>query len=142
MSTIPDKINGVDLEFASDVDRDISDNLLDALKSAISNEINGYELKTLWISSAKDHHQCPSRHVSGNAVDVSRVNGMKLGVHYPNDSVVKNIVDGLQERYESSPKRRENFGPHFKKKEGVDKEVPGHEAVSYTHLTLPTIYSV
>jgi len=119
-------MNGVSLEFAEGVDREISDELLTAMTAAISSEINGCEVKTIWISSANDKHTCPSRHVSGNAVDMSRINGKKMSIHYPNDSVIKKIVDGLQDNYEMSPKRRENYGPHFKMKEGKDKEIPGH----------------
>ncbi len=39
---------------------------------------------------------------------------------------VKAIVDAMQTEFETYLHRRENFGPLFKKKLGIDHPVPGH----------------
>ena len=126
MVDIPPSINGVSVHFADGVDKSVTNTLLSAMKHSIQNNYDGHDLETIWISSAKDSHNCPSRHVSGNGVDISRINGLKIGLHYETDSSVKRIVDGLQNRYETAPSRRENYGPSIKKKEGVDNPVSGH----------------
>jgi len=77
----------------------------------------GRELRRVWISSARDSHSEPSRHVTGQAIDISRVNG-KYVHQYLKDAEIRAFVDALQARFESFNARRENFGPCFLKKEG------------------------
>lgn len=127
LPNIPNKITGVSMTFAAGVDRNIAQNLLDAMQHTISsNAVPGETIETLWVSSAKDSHKCPSRHVSGLAVDISRVNGKRISTHYNSDVSIKAIVDGLQSLFESAPNRRENYGPTVQKKLGKDISVGGH----------------
>jgi hypothetical protein len=127
MPQMPSVIGGVQMEFAPGVVNDISSEMLAALSQTIStNAVAGQTIEKLWVSSAKDSHTCPSRHVSGNAVDISRVNGKFVSTSYGPDASVKAIVDGLQLRFENASNRRENFGPTIKKKEGVDYDPGGH----------------
>lgn len=127
MPDIPDTIGGVTIEFAPSVGRGIAKNLLDAMTATIkSDAVEGETITKLWVSSAKDSHDCPSRHVTGLAVDISRVNGQRIGVCYSTDASVKKIVDGLQTRFELASNRRENFGPTIQKKLGQDHPVSGH----------------
>lgn len=128
MARIPDTINGVVIECAPTVNRDITSEMLAAMNAAIGKEaVQGHAIERLWISSARDSHSCPSRHVTGNGVDISRINGKHISVHYDSDRAVKAIVDGLQMRFEDAPARRENFGPTIQKKLGQDHPVPGHK---------------
>ncbi len=127
LPNIPSKISGVSMTFAAGVDRNIAQNLLDAMQHTISSTaVPGEKIDALWVSSAKDSHKCPSRHVSGLAVDISRVNGKRISTHYGSDESVKAIVDGLQSLFESAPNRRENYGPTIQKKLGKDNIVGGH----------------
>lgn len=127
MPNIPTQIGGVTMEFDPGVNKDVSQNLLNAMSHAISaNVVSGHTIEKLWVSSAKDSHSCPSRHVSGLAVDISRVNGKKISLHYSTDPSVKAIVDGLQSKFESAAGRRENYGPTIKKKLGQNNNVGGH----------------
>ena len=128
MPDIPSKIDGVTLEFAASVNKSITDELYAAMTGTITtNAVAGQVIEKLWISSARDSHNCPSRHVTGNGIDISRVNGKHISVHYTSDASIKAIVDGLQTKFESAPKRRENFGPTIKKKLGKDHAVTGHK---------------
>lgn len=128
LPTIPDDINGVTMEFAKTVNKQVTDEMLEAMKATISSDaVSGEKIKKLWVSSAKDSHKCPSRHVTGNGVDISRVNGKFIVSSYDSDSSIKKIVDGLQNKFEDAPKRRENFGPTIKKKNGKDHSVSGHK---------------
>ncbi len=128
MPKIPNKIGGVTMEFASSVTNEVTQDMLDALTATISTSaVSGETIEKLWISSAKDSHKCPSRHVTGNGVDISRVNGKYISSDYETDASVKSIVDGLQTSFENAPKRRENFGPSIKKKLGKDHAVSGHK---------------
>ena len=128
MVQIPDNIGGVVMEFASGVNRDVTQDLVDALEATISTDVvNGESISKLWVSSAKDRHKCPSRHVTGNGIDISRVNDKHISLHYNNDDSVKSIVDGLQHKFEKAPKRRENFGPTVQLKEGRSYPTPDHD---------------
>ncbi|WP_298295876.1 hypothetical protein [uncultured Litoreibacter sp.] len=127
MPNIPNQFSEVTMEFAPGVNKEVSQNMLTALNETISkNAVAGQTIEKLWVSSAKDSHSCPSRHVSGLAVDISRVNGKKIGEHYVSDAAIRAIVDGLQAKFEMASNRRENFGPTIKKKLGQNHDVSGH----------------
>lgn len=128
MSETPNVMNGVRIEFASDVVRDATPTLINGLLHSIHpNVAVGHRLSEVWISSIRDKHSCPSRHVTGNAADISRINGKRIGVHYDSDSEVRAIVDALQNRFETfTPSRRENYGPTIKLKEGKTFDPGAH----------------
>lgn len=62
----------------------------------------------------------------GKAIDISRINGMRMSAHYPSDPAVKQITDALQFAFEEWDGRRENFGPLLKRKHGKNHPVAGH----------------
>ncbi len=129
MPTIPGNINGVLIEFSPNVNKNVDQKIIDALKHVLSTNVaSGHVLTKVYISSANDQHTFPSRHVqgAGKAVDISRINGMKMSVFYPSNTSVKAITDTLQNKFESYLHRRENFGPLFKKKLGNVHSVTGH----------------
>lgn len=99
------------------------------MKKVVKTDIApGHALTKIYISSANDQHQLPSRHVQGNgkAIDISRINNMKMSLLYPFDPTVKAIVNAMQSKFETYIHKRENFGPSFKKKLGNNHPVPGH----------------
>ncbi|WP_370261606.1 hypothetical protein [Limnobacter sp.] len=129
-------ILGSNLE-AAQVGGEIHPNLLDFLLQTIrANLIDGPTLTSIYISSLKDQHNFPSRHMQGlgKAVDISRINGMRMSTHYPNDPAVKLISDAIQLAFESWGGRRENFGPLFKRKHGKPHPVAGH--TDHIHLSV------
>ena len=129
MPNIPNNINGVIVEFSPAVNKNVDQKIIDALEKVVKPNIaQGHVLTKIYISSANDQHQFPSRHVQGNgkAVDISRINNMKMSLFYPSNSAVKAIVDAMQSEFEQYIHRRENFGPSFKKKLGNKHPVPGH----------------
>ena len=129
MPTIPNTINGVTVDFSTAVNKSVDQKIIDALNAVVKPAIaTGYTLNKIYISSANDQHQSPSRHVlgSGKAVDISRVNGNKLSLSYPSNTTVKAIVDAMQTEFENYANRRENFGPFMKKKLGSNHSVSGH----------------
>jgi hypothetical protein len=44
------------------------------------------------------------------AVDISRVNGVKIGLRHSSDPFLNAIVEAIQTHFETYPHRRENFG--------------------------------
>jgi len=129
MPDISGTINGVAVEFSPSVNKSVDQKIIDALKLVIrKNIVKGKTLSKIYISSANDQHKLPSRHVqgTGKAVDVSRVNGMRMSEFYKTDSTVKAITNAIQNEFEKYPHRRENFGPYFKKKLGKPAQVSGH----------------
>ncbi len=136
MPDIPETLNNhVTVEFASTVVKDVAQSMIDGLKHCIEKDVATDQVLTkVYISSAKDSHSSPSRHVVGKAVDISRINGKKLSVHYETDAAVKAIVNAIQEKFESYTGRRENFGPHMKKKSGNPWTVSGHG--DHIHLSV------
>jgi len=129
MPVIQNSINNVQVKFSSSVNNNVDQRIIEALKKVVKNNIApGYALNEIFISSANDQHQSPSRHVQGNgkAIDISRINAMKMSVFYPNNAAVKAIVEAMQLEFENYVHRRENYGPYLKKKHGNDQAVPGH----------------
>jgi hypothetical protein len=126
---IPATINGVTVDFGPQVNPDVDHRIVEALRVAIRRDVApGQSLDRIYVSSANDQHQPPSRHMqgAGKAVDISRINGQKMILAYPGDASVKAIVDAIQTELESYAHRRENFGPAMKKKLGADYAIGGH----------------
>jgi hypothetical protein len=135
MASIPAIINGVTVEFASTAVNNVTTQVVDALKQCIkSNLVPPHTLSKIYISSAADSHTAPSRHVQHKAVDISRLNGIKIAVGYPSNPFIKAAVDAIQTAFEAYPHRRENFGPHLKKKLGMPWTVAGHG--DHIHLSV------
>ena len=135
MPTIASTINGVTVEFAGSVKKDVDQRMIDGLKHCIDTKIaSGHTLKKIYISSAYDSHKLPSRHMQQKAVDISRINGTKIVLGYPKKGEVTAIVDAIQTTFESYKHRRENYGPLFKKKLGKKHTVAGHK--DHIHLSV------
>lgn len=135
MAQIPSLINGVTVEFAAGAVNDVDPRLVDALTLCIKPQIAaGHTLSRIYVSSAFDSHRLPSRHMQHKAVDISRINGTKIAIGYPQGGAVKAIVDAIQDAFEASAHRRENFGPHLKKKLGQPFSVGGHG--DHIHLSV------
>ncbi len=135
MAQIPCNINSVTIEFSSTVGNNVIESLVEGLKHCIKAQIAcGHTLTKIYISSAFDSHESPSRHMQHKAVDISRINGTKIVIGYPDDGSIKAIVDAIQDEFESYDGRRENFGPHFKKKNGSNWTVGGH--ADHIHLSV------
>lgn len=127
MASIPVSINGVSIRFGAGVNREVHHALIVALKHTIKPDVApGYSLRALYVSSASDSHKMPSRHAQSKAVDISRVNEKRMSVYYGSDAEITAITDALQLRFETAFRRRENFGPHFKRKSGGEHGVSGH----------------
>jgi len=135
MPQIPTLINGVTVQFGVSVVNNVDQRLIDGLRQCIKRQIaEGYMLTSIFVSSALDSHQMPSRHMQHKAVDVSRINGTKIAIGYPLGGAVKAIVDAIQDAFEGCSQKRENFGPHFKKKLGQPYNVAGHH--DHVHLSV------
>ena len=135
MADIPGTINEVEVEFASTVNKDVVQSMIDGLNHCIKKEIaTGHILNKIYISSASDSHVSPSRHAQKKAVDISRINGTKMSEGYPGNSSVTAIVKAIQDTFEGYSGRRENFGPHVKKKHGQSYDVSGH--ADHIHLSV------
>lgn len=136
MSNIPAVINGVAVELAPNaVGQGVHQRLVDDLKQIIRTDVaSGHHLERIWISSARDSHHAPSRHVAGKAIDISRINGRFIYSSYNGDAAVAAIVNAIQTRFEAYPHRRENFGPYIKKKSGNPFTIGGH--ADHIHLSV------
>jgi hypothetical protein len=139
MAKIPEAINGVEVEFGEGVVNDVTDSLVNALQQCIRPYFPLVQtLRKIYISAAKDHHTAPnqvnSRHNQRKAVDISRLNDTKIAIGYPNNPAIRALVDAIQDSFEVYPGRRENFGPHLKKKLGTTWPVPGHD--DHIHLSV------
>lgn len=120
MSIIGNEINGVTVKFAPTVNRDIDSSMMEGLRRTIRTDIaEGHVLNEIFVSATSDEPESPGRLTQGKALDISRVNGMKLSVFYSSNKSVKAIVDALQSAFERYPQKRENFGPLVKKKQGM-----------------------
>ena len=135
MPSIPSAINGVQIDFAPGVNREVDARLIQGLRHCIKPEISiGYKLRRIYISSANDSHSMPSRHAQSKAVDISRINGKKMAIAYGNTAEVTAIAQGIQSVFETFLHRRENFGPSIKHKLGASHSVKGHR--DHIHLSV------
>jgi len=135
MPNIPSSINGVQVDFASSVNREVDQRLIDGLRHCIKPDVSpGYKLRTIYISSANDSHTMPSRHAQSKAVDISRINGMRMSIAYGGTAEVTSITQGIQSMFETFNDRRENFGPSIKHKLGSSHTVGGHG--DHIHLSV------
>lgn len=117
--SVPSRINGVTIEFGPNVFNCVVQDLVDGLNAVIKPSIgSGYTLSKIYVSSLQDQHVAPSRHASGQAADLSRINGVHIVVGYPSQPDVTAIVQGIQNAFESFPLRHENYGPYFEKRDG------------------------
>ena len=128
LEEIPAAINGINIEFKHTVNKNVDGSLIAGLIHCLKPDVApGFTLHIAFVSSAHDGHNLPSRHAMAKAVDISRINGKRIGEFYEKDDEVTAIVKALQESFESFPERRENFGPHFCKKLGQPNPIPGHD---------------
>ena len=137
MPQLPVSINGVKIEFSQSVNKAVDQKITNALKHCIKPNIaKNYTLTKIYISSANDSHKMPSRHVqgSGKAIDISRINGLKMSLHYKTNEAVQEITNAIQREFETFSHKRENFGPLFKKKLGKPHPVSGHG--DHIHLSV------
>jgi hypothetical protein len=127
MPNIPSTINDVAVDFAPAVKKNVVQGVLDALRHCIRSDVAaGHSLARIFVSSARRNGSGTSRHNSGKAVDISRINGVRMDPGFDNDAQVKAIVTAIQKKFESFQQKRENFGPAMKLKEGQPFQVSGH----------------
>ena len=136
MASIPGIINGVTIELSpTAIGTQVDQTLVNALDFCIKQDlVPGYKLNRLYISSAHDSHNYPSRHSVGKAVDISRINGKYILGGYMSSMEVKTIVDSIQEEFERFSQKRENLGPHLKLKLGNPFSIGGHD--DHIHLSV------
>lgn len=128
MSAIPSNINGVTVNFASAVNNNVQQLVIDALRHCIKPNIaQGHQLDSIFVSSARRQSSGTSRHNTGRAVDISRINGVRMDGGFNSNPHVKAIVTAIQKTFETFPERRENFGPALKKKLGQPFQIDGHK---------------
>src|SRR6185437_3262418 len=135
MPAIPANINGVQVELGPQANNDVSASLIVGLQHCIRPNIAPpHYLLKIYISSAADQHVMPSRHAQHKAVDISRINNIKIAIGYPGEAATVAIVNAIQNVFETYSGRRENFGPHLKRKLGLNFSVPGHH--DHIHLSV------
>lgn len=135
MPAIPSNINGVTVNFAPAVNKNVQELVIDALRHCIKPNIaQGHQLDSIFVSSARRQNPNNSRHNIGRAVDISRINGVRMLGGFNTNSHVKAIVTAIQKTFESFSERRENFGPALKKKLGQPFQIDGHK--DHIHLSV------
>ena len=123
------KLNDVEVEFASGADNAVKQSLVDLLTAVVKKDVAaGNLLEKIFISATTNGtHGTGSRHYSGLAVDISRINGKYMSTSYPDDASVKAIVDALQDEGDKQTGIRENFGPKFLHKHKKNWTVAAHD---------------
>jgi len=122
-------LNDVTVEYASGADNEVKETLVDLLKAVVKKEVaTGNVLEKIFVSATTNGtHGTGSRHYSGLAVDISRINGRYISSSYPSDASVKAIVDALQDEGDKQTGIRENFGPKFLHKHKKNWTVDAHD---------------
>jgi hypothetical protein len=138
MASIPSQLNSVNVTFKADVNNDVDDKLVEAVKQVTRPiYVYKYVITSFTVSSLFDSHNAPtqvnSRHNQQKAIDISQINGKSVSL-YGKDPEVTSLVKQIQEQFEKVPGRRENFGPYTKLKLGNKYFVPGHS--DHIHLSV------
>ena len=130
------KLNDVDVEYASGADNEVNQTLIDLLTGFVKSGVaTGNVLEKIYVSATTNGtHAAGSRHYSGKAVDISRINGKYLSTTYTTDASVKAIVDALQDEADKQTGIRENFGPKFLHKHKANWTVAAHD--DHIHLSV------
>jgi hypothetical protein len=101
------------MEFAPGADNPVDSILADRFERAVSStKQENPALKKLWISATTNDHTWPSLHVDGFAIDVSRVNGIRMLGAYGRNPLVTSVVESLQVHI-GIQGAYENYGPMF-----------------------------
>jgi hypothetical protein len=127
-SKIGNMLNSVVIEYGEGADNEVEQTLKTLLEAVIKSDVaTGKTLQKVYISATTNGvHESP-RHASGEAIDISRVNGNKMKDSYESDPDVKAIVNALQDEADKQEGIRENFGPYFKHKKKKLWTVSGHD---------------
>lgn len=130
------KINDVDVEYASGADNEVQQELIDLVTGVVKSGVaTGNNLEKIYVSATTNGtHATGSRHYSGKAIDISRINGKYMSTTYSTDASVKAIVDALQDEADKQPGIRENFGPKFLHKHKANWTVAAHD--DHIHLSV------
>jgi hypothetical protein len=125
--SIGSTINTVAVEYGPGADNQVESSLVSLLRATVKSDVaSGHTLNRIYVSATTNGaHESP-RHASGQAIDMSRINGQLISVGYSSDPAVKAIVDALQDQADAQAGIRENFGPHLKHKHGSAWGVSGH----------------
>ena len=135
LERIPSEINGVRIDKADCVNDFVDPKVIEALFYCIHPVMGPkpeHRLTTIYISSANDSHSPPSRHAQAKAIDVSRINGLRMSTN-PRDT--SELVEIMQRIFESYEHRRENYGPKTLKKLGRDRTLELSDSFKRSHLT-------
>jgi hypothetical protein len=127
--TIGTTVNSVTVEYATGANNGVKATLITLLNAVVKSDVaNGYTLEKIYVSATTNGvHGTNSRHYSGQAIDISRINGKYMSVSYPSDLAVKAIVDALQDEADKQVGIRENFGPKFLHKHKANWTVSAHD---------------
>jgi hypothetical protein len=91
---------------------DLVNSIKFAINLANSKLENSNKITSIYIAATTNGtHSSTSNHTRGTAVDISRINGIKM-INLGNNIQVK----ALQDAFDNYPSIRENFGPSFKHK--------------------------
>ena len=95
-----------------EVATDLVDGIKYAIEQANSNLPLSEQITSIYImATTNGKHSATSNHPKGTAVDISRINGVKM----INSGLTNQIME-LQEAFDNFTYIRENFGPYFKHK--------------------------
>jgi hypothetical protein len=96
---IGDAQNSVTIEYASDADNAVAENLVELLNAVIKPGVAAERALTkIFISATTNgNHAANSGHYTAKAIDISRINEEKISLSYSSDAEVKAIVDAIQD---------------------------------------------
>lgn len=106
---IKNNIDGVEIDYKRGAENPVDSVLADRFESAVGLTKNEYPgLNKLTISATTNAHRPPSLHVNGFAIDIARVNGIRIGSGYGGNPFVTSVVRSLQTNLGGA---YENYGP-------------------------------
>lgn len=105
-------LNAQTLKRSNRVNPDLVQGLKDALSEANDNLPSNNKITSIFIKSTTNGvHSPTSNHSNGTAIDISRINGVKMAV---SGNEIK--TQKLQGAFDNLSNIRENFGPSMKHK--------------------------
>ncbi len=134
-------INTVSVEYGKDADAEVEQSLITLLKACIKADIAAKRtLSKIYIGyTTNGTHAAHSRHKTGQAVDISRINGKYMSTSYTSDDEVKEIVNAIQDAADKAAGIRAEFRPPFQTQDrkGLQGGRPQRPHSPFGELTAP-----
>jgi len=109
---LSENANGVKVNFDKGANNPVDSVGADQFEAALNQtKLDHPDLESINVSATTNGHPCPSSHCNGYAIDVNRINGIRMAEGYGQNSSLTRIVNSLQTNLSNAGPFYDNLGP-------------------------------